>query len=85
MADDADLTPDMIPEPGRVEVVLADGRRRTAEVTRTPGHPEHPLDDAALHAKFRSCARRLGPRGTKALLDALTHLDESRTCGRSRG
>ena len=76
VVDDADLTPDMIPEPGRVEVVLADGRRRTAEATRTPGHPEHPLDDAALHAKFRSCARRLGSRGTEALLEALTHLDE---------
>jgi 2-methylcitrate dehydratase PrpD len=66
----------MIPEPGRVEVTLADGRRRTAEATRTPGHPEHPLDDAALRAKFRSCARRLGARGTEALLEALTHLDE---------
>ena len=76
VVDDADLTPDMIPEPGRVEVVLADGRRRTAEAARTPGHPEHPLDDAALHAKFRSCVRRLGSRGTEALLEALTHLDE---------
>jgi 2-methylcitrate dehydratase PrpD len=76
MVDDADLTPDMIPEPGCVEVLLADGQRRTAEATRTPGHPDHPLDDAALHAKFRSCARRLGPRGTEALLEALTHLDE---------
>jgi len=76
VVDDADLTPDMIPEPGRVEVLLADGQRRTAEATRTPGHPDHPLDDAALHAKFRLCARRLGARGTEALLEALTHLDE---------
>jgi 2-methylcitrate dehydratase PrpD len=67
--------PDLIPEPGRVEVVLADGRRRSAEAVRPPGHPEHRLGTAALHAKFRSGARRLGERRTEALLDALTHLD----------
>jgi 2-methylcitrate dehydratase PrpD len=74
--DDADFGQDMIPEPGRVEVVLGDGRRRHAEAERSPGHPDYPLDDAALHGKFRSCARHLGERRTEALLDALTHLDD---------
>jgi 2-methylcitrate dehydratase PrpD len=76
VVDDADFGQDMIPEPGRVEVVLAGRRRRFAEATRTSGHPDHPLDDAALHGKFRSCARRLGERRTAALLDVLTHLDD---------
>jgi 2-methylcitrate dehydratase PrpD len=76
VVDDADFGQDMIPEPGRVEVVLEDGRSRFAEAARTPGHPDYPLDAAALHGKFRSCARRLGERRTEALLDALTHLDD---------
>ena len=76
VVDDADFGQDMIPEPGRVEVVLTGGRRRFAEAVRTPGHPDYPLDAAARHDKFRSCARRLGERRTGALLDALTHLDD---------
>jgi 2-methylcitrate dehydratase PrpD len=76
LADEA-FSSDMIPEPGRVEVVLADGRRRTAAATRTPGHPDYPLDDAALRAKFLSCTRRLGEPRRQALLDALAHLDEA--------
>jgi 2-methylcitrate dehydratase PrpD len=74
--EDVDFEPGMIPEPGRVEVVLTGGRRRTAEATRTPGHPDYPLDPVALHAKFRSCARRLGERRIGALLEALSHLEE---------
>ena len=74
VVEDADFGQDMIPEPGRVEVVLTGGRRRFAEAARTPGHPGYPLDAAALHEKFRSCARRLGERRTDALLDVLTHL-----------
>ena len=73
---DETFSADMIPEPGRVEIVLADGRRRRAEATRTPGHPDYPLDEAALRAKFLSCTRRLGPARSQDLLDALAHLDE---------
>ena len=73
---DETFSADMIPEPGRVEIVLADGRRRSAEATRTPGHPDHPLDEAALRAKFLSCARRLGPARSQDLLDAIAQLDE---------
>jgi 2-methylcitrate dehydratase PrpD len=73
---DETFSADMIPEPGRVEIVLADGRRRSAEATRTPGHPDYPLDQAALHAKFLSCTRRLGPARSQDLLDAVAHLDD---------
>jgi 2-methylcitrate dehydratase PrpD len=74
--DDRESSPDAIPEPGRVEVVLSDARRRTAVAARTPGHPDHRLDQTALHEKFRSCARRLGGPRTEALLQALTQLDD---------
>jgi len=73
---DETFSSDMIPEPGRVEIVLADGRRRSAEATRTLGHPDHPLDAAGQRAKFLSCTRRLGPARSHDLLDAVTHLDE---------
>ena len=52
------------------------GARDSAEVTRTPGHPDYPLGEAALRAKFLSCARRLGPARSQDLLDAVAHLDE---------
>lgn len=74
--EDRKFKQDMIPEPGRVDVLLTDGRRRSAEALRSPGHPDVPLDPEVLHAKFRSCVRRLGGRRTEALLDLLTHLDE---------
>jgi 2-methylcitrate dehydratase PrpD len=73
---DETFSADMIPEPGRVEIVLADGRRRSAEATWTPGHPDFPLDEAALRAKFLSCTRRLGPARSQDLLDAIAHLDD---------
>jgi 2-methylcitrate dehydratase PrpD len=74
--EDGESGTDMIPEPGRVEVMLSGGQRRAAEAIRTPGHPGYPLDEASLQEKFRSCTRRLGERRTEALLETLTHLDD---------
>jgi 2-methylcitrate dehydratase PrpD len=50
--------------------------RSVQEATRTPGHPEYPLDGPALRAKFLCCTRRLGPARSQDLLDAVAHLDE---------
>lgn len=43
---------------GGVTIVLADGRRLHAAVETALGHPDRPLDDAALVAKFVTCAGR---------------------------
>ena len=42
--------------PGRVELVLADGRRLTAVGTNVPGNADAPMDWDAIGAKFAECA-----------------------------
>ena len=46
----------------RVTLRLSDGRTLTAAPHGPQGHPDHPLSDAALHAKFLACATRVLPR-----------------------
>jgi 2-methylcitrate dehydratase PrpD len=46
----------------RVTLRLSDGRTLTAAPHGPQGHPDHPLSDAALHAKFLACATRALPR-----------------------
>jgi 2-methylcitrate dehydratase PrpD len=43
---------------GGVTIVLADGRRLQSTIDTALGHPDRPLDDAALIAKFVACAGR---------------------------
>ena len=47
----------------RVTVRLADGRTLEAAPRGARGHPDQPLTDAALRAKFLACATRVLPRG----------------------
>jgi 2-methylcitrate dehydratase len=45
----------------RLVATLDDGRRLDAALDHPPGHPQRPLDDAGIAAKFRGCVRgRLG-------------------------
>ncbi|MBI2906617.1 MAG: MmgE/PrpD family protein [Chloroflexi bacterium] len=43
-----------------VKVRMRDGREFLNEVEKPRGHPENPLTDEELHAKFRYCAGRAG-------------------------
>ena len=47
----------------RVTLRLSDGRTLEATPRGPQGHPDQPLSDAALHAKFLACATRVLPRG----------------------
>lgn len=47
----------------RVSLRLADGRILEAGPRGARGHPDQPLADAALRAKFLACATRVLPRG----------------------
>lgn len=67
---------EMIPEPGRVTVLLGDGTRHTREVLRTPGHPDRPLPTEALHAKFRSSARSVPTEQVDRIIDTFEHLGD---------
>jgi 2-methylcitrate dehydratase PrpD len=65
------------PAGGTIEIALADGSllAETIEVAR--GHPDRPLADAELHAKFAYCASRaersvtISPAGAAAWIDRL--------------
>jgi len=54
---DAAVTDQRTLVPQTVEVLLADGTTRRAEVGDLPGSPERPLSDDELAAKVRSCGR----------------------------
>jgi 2-methylcitrate dehydratase PrpD len=47
----------------RVTLRLWDGRTLTSPPRGAQGHPDQPLSEAALHAKFLACATRVLPRG----------------------
>ncbi len=46
------------PAGGTLEIELADGTRLSESIEVARGHPDRPLDDAELHAKFAHCAAR---------------------------
>ena len=46
----------------RVTLRLSDGRTLTAAPRAPQGHPDQPLSDADLRAKFLACATRVLPR-----------------------
>jgi 2-methylcitrate dehydratase len=52
--------------PCRVEVTLQDGSVLRAGLDNPPGHPDNPMDDAAMAAKFRMLAGRLLPQARVA-------------------
>lgn len=43
---------------GAAEIVLADGRAYSTEIHEALGHPDRPLSDDRLRAKFAACATR---------------------------
>lgn len=47
--------------PCRVEVTLRDGRTLRAEAANPPGHPDNPMTDAQMSAKFGALAGRVLP------------------------
>jgi 2-methylcitrate dehydratase PrpD len=46
----------------RITIRLSDGRTLTSPPRGAQGHPDQPLSDAALRAKFLACATRVLPR-----------------------
>lgn len=65
-----------LPEPGHVEVELADGEVLEATVRRAPGHPERPMSVDEQIEKFRWCAAALGAHRIDAIAEAVLRLPE---------
>jgi 2-methylcitrate dehydratase len=66
----------------KIEVELASGDVRSAEVLRPMGHPENPMTPADYERKFRALAAPvLSEAQTNALLDRLWHLEEVKDIG----
>lgn len=67
--------------PGRVAVRLRSGEVLRAEVPITRGHPDRPLTEAELIAKFRDCASNgpapYAPAQQDRIIDAVLRLDEA--------
>lgn len=69
--------------PCRVAITLTDGRTLRAEVPNPPGHPDNPMSDAEMSAKFLALAGRVLPRArAEAALSWLWDLSRQR-CMRS--
>ncbi|MGE3538301.1 MAG: MmgE/PrpD family protein [Candidatus Tectimicrobiota bacterium] len=63
--------------PVMVTVKLRDGRKYTQQVEVPKGHPDLPLSEAELHAKFRTCAGLvLPPAHVERALEMLVHLEQ---------
>lgn len=66
----------------KIEVELASGDVRSAEVLRPMGHPDNPMTPADYERKFRALAAPvLSDTQTNALLDRLWHLEEVKDIG----
>jgi len=67
--------------PGRVEVRLASGEVLRAEIAVTRGHPDRPLGDADLTAKFRDCAsagaRPYGRAAQDRIIEAVLEIERA--------
>lgn len=60
-----------------VTVKLRDGRKYTHQVDVPKGHPDHPLSEAEIYAKFRTCASlALSPDRVEQALEALIRLEQ---------
>ena len=71
---------DSIPEPGTycpVTIELKDGRRLSHTARIAKGHPENPMTESEVLAKFRSNAKGiLSPDRSEPLIVALQNLEE---------
>lgn len=64
-------------ERGTLDVTLTDGTRKRAAVLVPRGHPEAPLSEAELEAKFRDCAAgALAPAAVDAVLGRLSRFGD---------
>lgn len=61
----------------RVSVHLADGRILESPPRGARGHPDQPLSDEALHAKFLACATRVLPHGEAEAVAEQIHAFEA--------
>ncbi len=65
---------------GKIELVLLNGRTLNKEITRALGHPDRPIDTAALRAKFIDCASRaatpVAPAVATTLADRILALEQ---------
>lgn len=60
-----------------VTVKLRDGRKYTQQVEIPKGHPDHPLSDTELYAKFQACASLvLSSEKVEQSLQYLSHLEK---------
>jgi 2-methylcitrate dehydratase PrpD len=60
-----------------VTVKLRDGRTYSQQIALPKGHPDNPLSEAEVHAKFCACAGLvLSPRKIEQALEALMHLEK---------
>jgi 2-methylcitrate dehydratase PrpD len=70
---------------GRLTVVLRDGRVLTQSIARALGDVSHPLDDAALRAKFVDCAMRaavpFSQGSAQRLADRIMNLEQEPDAG----
>jgi 2-methylcitrate dehydratase PrpD len=64
-----------LPEPGRVAVVLRDGKVLRRVVRRALGHPDRPMTAEQQLDKFRWCTERMDRRDADRLADMILHLD----------
>lgn len=53
------LAPHELPESSRVVIHMDDGRQLVGESRTPPGHPDDPLTDEQIEAKFQWCAQAL--------------------------
>ena len=61
----------------RVKLRLADGRAIEAPPRGAQGHPDQPLSEDSLAAKFLGCAERVLPRGeAEAVAEQIMHLED---------
>lgn len=69
------------PTRGRLQLRLRDGRQFSANESVAPGHPDRPMSDAALQAKFRSCAKLtetpLADSAIDRIIDIVMALEQS--------
>lgn len=64
----------------RMELRTAAGDTYKAEVKLAKGHPQNPMSDSELEAKFRACSHssggKMSPGAVDSLLDAINRLEE---------
>jgi 2-methylcitrate dehydratase PrpD len=68
---DCERRDDIGPTSGRLEVILAGGQRLPARVDQALGHPDRPMGEARLRAKFVDCSARAAKPLDAAAADAL--------------